>query len=207
MKEQIHSPKEASRTIQPKRTNNRNIGFVDNRIQSTTQRKLIDTIQQKSSQNSDQAIQRVELAEGSIVCPHFGNAMGLGATIHGLIEGNYVNWPNAGAGNTRVCEFPVANGHIPDLELRDVGGNIIRYGEIKPLGSAAGGRTQISNVYNDNANVLTANDQVNCLAWANQVHIPVTDIDTGGNTLNATNTIEVSQDVGNFPGLYIYHGN
>nr|WP_321357874.1 hypothetical protein [uncultured Draconibacterium sp.] len=46
--------------------------------------------------------------------------------IHALIEGDYLSWEDAGAGNTRLVEQPVLVGHQSDLVLENNLGNITR---------------------------------------------------------------------------------
>lgn len=155
--------------------------------------------------NRRNPIQKVDIASQTIHCPNLYDALALGTAIHGIIIGNYLGWGYAGTGNQRVSGKVVPNLHRPDLELMDGGGNIIRYGEVKPLGQENAGGQQITAVNNDAANNLNLAHQVNVPRWASQVRIPINLLDPQGSTNDGTNSISLTQDQ-TYRGLYIYHG-
>ncbi|GAA3625723.1 hypothetical protein [Flavivirga jejuensis] len=163
-------------------------------------------IEKKRHTMSDNPLQRVVIANGTITAPGYQNPLFLGQAVHAAIKASYLGHGFAGAGNQRVVDQNVPSGHIPNLGVAPAaGGALSRFGEVVPVGSEAHGRNKINTIVGAAINGLGLGNQVNVPAWSAGVAIPIATIDPGGNTTNAANTITVAQD-GARVGLYVYSG-
>lgn len=176
--------------------------IVDNRCQFTSQLKL------KESMSTQKTIQLAQVS--NIVCPNIGNHFALGNIIHGMIEANYLPYGHAGPGNTRQIEQGVPNGHIVDLAVRNVANGIVRFGEIKPDTQAVAGRAQINAVVQDPANNLGNGNQLNLIAWAAGLNLPLAtigdpNIHLAGAPHTGAESLRIAQDA-QCQGLYLYRG-
>jgi len=147
---------------------------------------------------SSQPIQRATVSN-NCTAPNIGSHLALGNSIHTIIEQDYLTYGYAGGGNTRQVEQAVPTGHQPDLAVRNGGGAISRYGEIKPATQVAAGRNQITGLAGDGTNPLALGDQLNLAAWAGGFAYPLQNLDPGAAAVNIT----LAQD-GTRQGLYLY---
>lgn len=188
-----------SRAIANNETGSRQLkGFVDNRPQS-----IVQFCMNEMMCNNSRVVQRVQLE--NIEFPSTDDVQAIGTTIHSLIGRDYVlNGAMPLHHGVKKFGMIVPSGHKTDLGMES-NGTPNRFGEIKPVSCQNAGSQRVDLIRQLNPGLA----QINDVAWANAVNIPLAMLDPNAHLVGQASTpndhVQVRQDV-NLNGLYLYDG-
>lgn len=191
--------KQESRAIANSKNGSRQLKeVVDNRPQS-----IVQLCMNEMMCNNSRVMQRVQLE--NMEFPSTDDVQAIGTTIHTLIGCDYVsNGAMPLHHGNRKYGMIVPSGHKTDLGIESQGVPN-RFGEIKPASYQNAGSQRVNFIIQQNPGLSQLND----LAWANAVNIPLTRLDPNAHLVGQASTpndhVQVRQD-GNLVGLYLYNG-